>query len=66
MPRQYKAVRTGFSAELLWRHLDPVWLRRYEKGSVGGRLKSLHIGDQPYELGGSMVYEGNQYIRYIY
>ena len=37
--------------------------RRYEKGSVGGRLKSLHIGDHPFELGGSMVYEGNQYIR---
>ena len=38
-------------------------MRRYEKGSVGGRLKSLHIGDQPFELGGSTVYEGNQYIR---
>ena len=38
-------------------------LRSYEKGSVGGRLQSLHIGDQPYELGGSMVYEGNHYIR---
>ena len=38
--------------------------RRYEKGSVGGRLKSLHIGDHPFELGGSMVYEGNEYIRH--
>ena len=40
-----------------------VHARRYEKGSVGGRLKSLHIGDHPFELGGSMVYEGNDYIR---
>jgi hypothetical protein len=31
---------------------------------VGGRLKSLHIGDHPFELGGSMVYEGNEYVRH--
>ena len=40
-----------------------VQCHRYEKGEVGGRLKSLKFGDKPYELGGSMVYHDNLYIR---
>ena len=33
-------------------------------GDVGGRLKTLKFGNESYELGGSMVYQDNMYIRY--
>jgi predicted NAD/FAD-dependent oxidoreductase len=55
----------GASAAYFVRQLcgKDVSIHVFESQDVGGRLKSMMFEGSPYELGGSMVYQDNIYIR---
>jgi protoporphyrinogen oxidase len=55
----------GASAAYFVRQLcgSDVGIHVFESQHVGGRLESMSFEGSEYELGGSMVYEDNIYIR---
>lgn len=62
-PAERQSPRKGLMYLRVHGLVRVIVLRRYEKGGVGGRLKNLRFGNESYELGGSMVYQDNMYIR---